>query len=183
MCLLKSDESAGNGKKQIDMDVPMAISPGRLALQYKEVLRLREQVRNHEVREAPSRPQPSKAKKWSEADLRLFNWRSRNSGDGALGGSQESPIRTKLLAFLLVALILLPATAEAEEHGRIKWRRPTPAEADRVASESAVNDSILRKGDIVVTDHGFLMFRGFLADGTTADFVPIQNPMSTGGKR
>ena len=82
-----------------------------------------------------------------------------------------------------MALILWPPKAEAEEHGRIKWKPPTQAETDRLASESAVNDSILRKGDIVVTDHGFLMFRGFLADGTTADFVPIPNPTSNGSKR
>ncbi len=63
MCFLKSEESAGNGKKEIEKEGPMAISPGRLALQYKEVLRLREQVRNHEVREAPSRPRPFNAKK------------------------------------------------------------------------------------------------------------------------
>jgi hypothetical protein len=35
-----------------------------------------------------------------------------------------------------------------------------------MASESAITDIILRKGDIVVTDRGFFMFRGFLADGT-----------------
>lgn len=63
MCFFKSDESAGNGKKEIEKEVPMAISPGRLALQYKEVLRLREQVRNHEVREASSRRRSPNAEK------------------------------------------------------------------------------------------------------------------------
>jgi hypothetical protein len=61
MCFSKSNKSAGNGKKEIEKEV--AISPGRLALQYKEVLRLREQIRNHEVREASSRRRPSNAEK------------------------------------------------------------------------------------------------------------------------
>jgi hypothetical protein len=83
-----------------------------------------------------------------------------------------------LLVVCLLLLLLPPFEAEAQEHGRIKSKRPTQAEADHMASESAINDSILRKGDIVVTDRGFLMFRGFLADGTTGDFVPVPNPMS-----
>jgi hypothetical protein len=71
-----------------------------------------------------------------------------------------------------------PFEAAAQEHGRVKWRRPTQAEADRKASESAMADSILRIGDIVVTDRGFFMFRGFLAGGETGDFVPVPNPLS-----
>jgi hypothetical protein len=47
-----------------------------------------------------------------------------------------------------------------------------------MASESAITDGILRKGDIVANDRGFFMFRGFLADGATADFVPVPNPLS-----
>ena len=42
----------------------------------------------------------------------------------------------------------------------------------------AMNDSILRKGDIVVTDRGFFLFRGFSADGMTADFVEVPNPIA-----
>jgi hypothetical protein len=85
----------------------------------------------------------------------------------------------KLLGYLLMACLPLPpSTADAQEHGRVKWKRPTQAEADRMASESAITDSILRKGDIAVTDRGFFMFRGFLADGMTGDFVPVPNPMS-----
>jgi hypothetical protein len=85
----------------------------------------------------------------------------------------------KLLACLLVACVLLPPfEAEAQEQGRVKWKRATPAEADHMASESAMADSILHRGDIVVTDRGFFQFRGFLADGTTGDFVPVPNPMS-----
>jgi hypothetical protein len=85
----------------------------------------------------------------------------------------------KLFGCLMVASLLLPPLeAGAEEHGRVKWKRPTQAEADRTAAELAMTDSILRTGDIVVTDRGFLLFRGFLADGETGDFVPVHNPMS-----
>lgn len=62
MCLLKSDKSAGDGKKQTEAEVPMAISGERLALQYKEVLRLREQVRNHQAGEAIKGPPTPKNK-------------------------------------------------------------------------------------------------------------------------
>jgi hypothetical protein len=97
--------------------------------------------------------------------------------------SQENAIHMKLLGCFLVAWLLLPPLeAEAQEHGRVKWKPPTQAEADHMASESAITDSILRKGDIVVTDRGFFMFRGFLADGTTGDFVPVPNPMSNARK-
>ena len=97
--------------------------------------------------------------------------------------TQENVILMKLLGYLLVACLLLPPfEAEAQEHGRVKWKRPTQAEADHMASESAISDSILRKGDIVVTERGFFMFRGFLADGTTGDFVPVPNPMSNAKK-
>jgi hypothetical protein len=85
----------------------------------------------------------------------------------------------ELLGCLLVAcVLLLPVEVEAQERGRVKWKRLTQAEADRMASELAMADSILRSGDIVVTDRGFFMFRGFLADGATGDFVPVPNPMS-----
>ncbi|SHH50086.1 hypothetical protein SAMN05443248_5018 [Bradyrhizobium erythrophlei] len=89
----------------------------------------------------------------------------------------------RLLECLLVACLLLPSfEAEGQEHGRVKWKRPTQAEADHMASESAITDIILRKGDIVVTDRGFFMFRGFLADGWTGDFIPVPNPMSNARK-
>ena len=82
----------------------------------------------------------------------------------------------------MACLLFPPFEAAAQEHGRVKWKRPTQAEADRKASESAMTDSILRNGDIVVTDRGFFMFRGFLADGMTGDFVPVPNPMSNAKK-
>ena len=51
-------------------------------------------------------------------------------------------------------------------------------EADRIASETAMNDSLLQKGDIVVTDRGFFVFRGVAADGYTFEFSPVPNPGS-----
>jgi hypothetical protein len=89
----------------------------------------------------------------------------------------------KLMGCLLtVCLLLPPVEVVAQEHGRVKWKRPTQAEADRMVSESVMTDSILRKGDIVATDRGFLMFRGFLADGMTGDFVSVPNPLSNAKK-
>jgi hypothetical protein len=58
--------------------------------------------------------------------------------------------------------------------------RPTPAEAERIASDMAINDSLLKKGDIVVTDRGFLLYRGVAADGVAGEFVAVPNPLSTG---
>jgi hypothetical protein len=92
-------------------------------------------------------------------------------------------IHMKLLGCLLVVCLpVLPFAAGAQEHGRVKWKHTTQAEADRMASESAMTDSILRKGDIVVTDRGFFMFRGFLADGMTGDFMPVPNPVPSAEK-
>jgi hypothetical protein len=54
----------------------------------------------------------------------------------------------KLVGCLLVACVLwLPVEMEAQEHGRVKWKRPTQAETARMASELAMADSILRSGD------------------------------------
>jgi hypothetical protein len=39
---------------------------------------------------------------------------------------------------------------------------PSFAEAARIASDMAMNDSLLQKGDIVVTDRGFSFFAGRL---------------------
>jgi hypothetical protein len=55
----------------------------------------------------------------------------------------------KLLAGLLIAYVLLPPfELEAQERGWIKWKSPTEAEADRLASESAMSDNILRNGTL-----------------------------------
>jgi hypothetical protein len=93
--------------------------------------------------------------------------------------TEEIMIDVKLLGCLIIAYVLLPPLeVAAQEQGRVKWKRPTRAEVDRMASELAMNDSILRNGDIVVTDRGFFMFRGFLADGATGDFVSVPNPLA-----
>lgn len=75
-------------------------------------------------------------------------------------------------------LLLSATTASAAEHGRIKRGPPTPQEADRIVSDMAMNDALLQKGDIVVTDRGFLRFRGWTADGANGDFIAIPDPLS-----
>lgn len=72
----------------------------------------------------------------------------------------------------------LSVTASAQEHGRIIRKLPSTTEADRIASDMAMNDGLLRKGDIVVTDRGFFVFRGVLADGFSNDFGPVPNPLN-----
>jgi hypothetical protein len=67
----------------------------------------------------------------------------------------------------------------AEEHGRIKKKPPTAAEAERIASEMVKNDSSLQRGDIVATDRGFFLFRGLAQDGSNNEFVPVPNPLFT----
>jgi hypothetical protein len=59
---------------------------------------------------------------------------------------------------------------------------PTPIEAERIASDTAMNDSLLRKGDIVATDRGFFVFRGSAEDGIANDFAPVPNPLSSAKK-
>jgi hypothetical protein len=89
----------------------------------------------------------------------------------------------KFLIGLLIACVLFASfELEAQERGRVKWKSPTPAEADRLASESAMSDSILRNGDIVVTDRGFFMFQSDSADGASRTFVPVPNPMAAAKK-
>lgn len=79
---------------------------------------------------------------------------------------------------LPVAIILLLAGgASAQDSPRIKRKPPTPAEVQRQATEMAMNDSLLRKGDIVATDRGFVMFRGVAEDGITNEFAPVANPL------
>ena len=43
-----------------------------------------------------------------------------------------------------------------------------------------MNDSRRQKGDIVVTDRGFFVFRGLAADGYTYEFSPVANPSLIG---
>ena len=78
-------------------------------------------------------------------------------------------------------MLFLGVTASAQEHGRIKRKPPTAAEAERAASEQSMNDSLLRKGDIVATDRGFLVFRGQAADGIN-EFRARSQPGSLGAQ-
>ena len=84
--------------------------------------------------------------------------------------------------FVVVLIVSAAAGASAQEHGRIKRPPPTPTEADRLASDTAMNDSLLQKGDIVVTDRGFFVFRGVGADGYTYDFTEVPNPLPSAKK-
>jgi hypothetical protein len=82
------------------------------------------------------------------------------------------------ISLMIVALcVVFASVAAAQESSRIKRRPPTPEEAARAAAEVAMNDSLLRKGDVVVTDRGFVVFRGVAADGVTNEFEPVKNPL------
>ena len=81
-------------------------------------------------------------------------------------------------ALLVLALIVLPTGfAPAQESGRIKRKPPKAAEAARQAAEMGMNDNLLRKGDIVATDRGFIVFRGVADDGVTNEFAPVPSPV------
>jgi hypothetical protein len=76
---------------------------------------------------------------------------------------------------LLIAIALLQSAFAASAE-RIKRKPPSEIEAARIASDQAMNDGILRKGDIVATDRGFFQFRGLAQDGSL-DFVSVPNPL------
>ena len=89
--------------------------------------------------------------------------------------------RLKLpLAVALISSVVASGVAAAGETGRIQRKPPDAAEAERIASELAMNDSLLQKGDIVVTDRGFFAFRGLAADGYTYEFSRVPNPLPAG---
>ena len=82
---------------------------------------------------------------------------------------------------LLAALsLLVMSDAFCQDQLRITNPRPAEVEADRIASDMAMNDSLLQKGDIVVTYRGFFVFRGVGPDGYTFEFSPVPNPISAG---
>jgi hypothetical protein len=87
-------------------------------------------------------------------------------------------MRTALL--MLAWCLLSVVAASAQDHGRIKRKPPTNVEAERIASEVVMNDGLLQKGDIVVTDRGYFVFRGVAVDGYTYEFSPIPNPVLVG---
>jgi hypothetical protein len=80
---------------------------------------------------------------------------------------------------VIVLCSALMGTSSAQEHGRLKRKPPSSSEADRIASELVMNDSLLQKGDIVVTNRGYLMFLGVAADGYTYEFTPVPSPLGT----
>jgi hypothetical protein len=84
--------------------------------------------------------------------------------------------KMRVFAVIVLCLVLM-GTSRAQEHGRLKRKPPNSSEADRIASELVMNDSLLQKGDIVVTDRGFLMFLGLASDGYTYEFAPVPSPL------
>ena len=80
----------------------------------------------------------------------------------------------------LISSVVASGVGAAGETGRIQRTPPDAAEAERIASELAMNDSLLQKGDIVVTDRGFFAFRGLAADGYTYEFSRVPNPLPAG---
>jgi hypothetical protein len=82
-----------------------------------------------------------------------------------------------LLIIALLSSVVASGVGVAGETGRIQRQPPDAAEAERIASEMALNDSLLQKGDIVVTDRGFFVFRGLAQDGYTYQFSPVPNPV------
>jgi hypothetical protein len=84
---------------------------------------------------------------------------------------------SRIKFLLTISITISGAAASAQEHGRIKRKPPSAIEAERIASDMAMNDSLLQKGDIVVTDGGFFVFRGVASDGISNDFVPVPNPL------
>ncbi len=85
-------------------------------------------------------------------------------------------------ACVVSAALILSSAAYAQESGRIRRQPPSAAEADRIASEMAMNDSLLQKGDIVVTDRGFFLFRGLASDGVTNEFARVPDPALPAGQ-
>ena len=89
---------------------------------------------------------------------------------------------SRIKSLLVLSMVISGTSAPAQEHGRIKRKPPSAVEAERIASDMAMNDSLLRKGDIVATDRGFFIFRGVAPDGIANDFVPVPNPLSLNRK-
>jgi hypothetical protein len=90
---------------------------------------------------------------------------------------------SQIRILLILSMIAFAASAVAQESsGRIKRKPPSATEEEQIASDIAMNDSLLRKGDIVATTHGFLVFQGVAADGFSNIFTPIPNPLSDGKK-
>jgi hypothetical protein len=100
----------------------------------------------------------------------------------AKSSKDAGPEMRLLNALLAITIMISGGAASAQEHGRIKRKPPTAIEAERIASDMAMSDSLLRKGDIVATDRGFFVFRGTAEDGIANDFAPVPNPLSSAKK-
>jgi hypothetical protein len=87
--------------------------------------------------------------------------------------------RLNLGAIALLWSVLASGVGLAAETSRIQRKPPDAAEAERIASEMATNDSLLQKGDVVVTDRGFFVFRGLAGDGYAYEFSSVPNPVPT----
>lgn len=79
-----------------------------------------------------------------------------------------------------VCLTSVPTVLGAAE--RKPYRRPDEIERARRAADEARNDSLLERGDIIMTERGFERFEGYERDGYTPRFVPVPNPMVNGVK-
>jgi hypothetical protein len=80
------------------------------------------------------------------------------------------------LVIAVISFVIPSDAAVSGETGRIKRKPPDAAEAERIASETVMNDSLLQKGDIVVTNRGFFVFRGVGPDCYTIEISPAPNP-------
>src|SRR5947209_1817990 len=80
----------------------------------------------------------------------------------------------------VVSLVLIGSVIASDvvsaETGRVKRPPPDVSELELIASETAMNDGLLRKGDIVVTDRGFFVFLGPAPDGVTNEFARVPDP-------
>lgn len=77
-----------------------------------------------------------------------------------------------------ILLLLSSGASWGDENRRIRRAPPTVEEQQSISAETAKNDSLLRQGDIVVTERGFLVFKGIAADGLTNRFEAIPNPLN-----
>jgi hypothetical protein len=109
---------------------------------------------------------------WALSSLPFSGWTVDNCA--AINQSKAVSGMRRLFLFTAIFVVQLTLTASAE---RIKRKPPNEKEVARIASEQALNDGNLQKGDIVSTDRGFFEFRGVAQDGSF-DFVPIPNPLS-----
>lgn len=80
---------------------------------------------------------------------------------------------------LIASMSLLADVSTAQNQIRVERQPPTPLEQERIASEIIMNDSLLQKGDIIVTDRGFFVFQGLAADGYTFNFNQVPSPIGS----